>query len=68
MSPPGKNSGVMTWLSVAITTRPGGSHTRAMSLPCASHWLSKAAANSCSISCFIARPAAAVRHVDAAVA
>ncbi len=57
MSPPGKNSGETTWQSVAITMRPVG---RAAAAPgrCAarSHSLSKAAANSSSISCAIARP------------
>ena len=56
MSPPGKNSGDTTWLSVAITMRPAGAWTTAPSLPCASHSLAKLAANSSSISCAIARP------------
>ena len=33
MSPPGKNSGDTTWLSVAITSRPGGTASSAPSLP-----------------------------------
>ena len=56
MSPPGKNSGETTWLSVAITRRPGGTVNAAWSLRWRSHSLSKARRNSSSISCAIARP------------
>ncbi len=56
MSPPGKNSGETTWLSVAITSRPGGTVNAAWSLPWRSHSLSNARWNNSSISCAIARP------------
>ena len=56
MSPPGNSSGDTTWLSVAITIRPAVTEKSALSLPCASHSLANARANSSSISCAIARP------------
>jgi len=56
MSPPGKNSGETTWLSVAITIRPCGAVKVAWSLSCRSHSLSNAATKSSSMSCAIARP------------
>ncbi len=58
MSPPGKNSGETTWLSVAITMRPASTAKRAWSLCWRSHSLSKARRNSSSMSCAIARPPA----------
>ena len=60
MSPPGKNSGEMTCASVAITSRwpGGGAGSTAPSLPSRSAGLSKARANSSSISCAAARPPA----------
>ena len=61
MSPPGKNSGETTWLSVAITRRPpsassGGVASTAWSSRAASAGLSKASRKICSISCTMARP------------
>ena len=56
MSPPGKNSGETTWLSVAITMRPGGTVKAAWSLAWRSHSLSKARWKSSSINCAMARP------------
>ncbi|MNC88631.1 hypothetical protein D3C83_44640 [compost metagenome] len=56
MSPPGKKSGVTTWLSVATTRRPGGIVMRAWSFISLSHGLSKASTKSSSINCAMARP------------
>ncbi|EWS63664.1 hypothetical protein Y695_03103 [Hydrogenophaga sp. T4] len=63
MSPPGKNSGEITWPSVAITRRPcagskAGSVSTAPSSPWRRNGLSKAARNSSSISCAAALPPA----------
>ena len=61
MSPPGKNSGETTWLSVAITSWPpsassGGVVSTAWSSRAASAGLSKALRKICSISCTMERP------------
>ena len=69
MSPPGKNSGETTWPSVAITRRcRRAAGSSAPSSPWRRYSLSKAGANSSSISCAEARPPGAVVHVDAAAA
>ena len=63
MSPPGKNSGEITWPSVAITRRPpagsnAGSGSAAPSSPWRRKGLSRAGRNSSSISCAPALPPA----------
>ena len=67
MSPPGKNSGDTTWLSVAITIRPAGTAKRAWSFACAQPLVVEGAEEQLVDQLRHRATAAAMRHVDAAV-